>query len=154
MFKFIGFMFISLIISSCASNSWRQPTSDLQGGDRLVVKPDWERIERGITTGDFSCQGTCAEVSVDWNKVWRTVSGQEYRNRKEQNLSYCISQYQSQKSNLEYVQLALQKGELSEAQASLINQMTKNSLSGTDSICTGYLGKKPTANLKKEIFGQ
>ena len=154
MYKLISLTLISLVISSCASNSSRQPNSELQGGDRLIIKPDWERIERGVKTGDFSCQGTCAEISIDWNKVWRTVSGQEYRNRKQQNLSYCISQYQTHKSNLQSIQNLSQTGEYSEAQSSILVNMTNNSITATDSMCISYLGKRQAANLKKEILGQ
>ena len=154
MFKFISFTIISLIIASCASNSQRQPNSDLQGGDRLIVKPDWERIERGVSTGDFSCHGTCAELSIDWKKVWRTVSGQEYRDRKQANLSFCISQYQSLKSSLDHIQARFDSGDITDAQKSILNQMSQNSVTGTDAICANDLGKNQAANLKKEILGQ
>lgn len=59
------------------------------------VSLDWERIEKGLTTGDFSCVGSCAKISIDWAEAWHAVNGKDFRDKKKNQASNCEKFYTS-----------------------------------------------------------
>ena len=67
------------------------------------VSIDWERIEKGLTTGDFSCVGTCAKISIDWAEAWKTVNGKNYRDKKKNQGSNCEKFYTSHYERLNHL---------------------------------------------------
>ncbi len=63
--------------------------------NKAEISVDWERIERGLASGDFSCVGTCAKISIDWAEAWHTVNGKNYRDKKKDQASNCERFYTS-----------------------------------------------------------
>ncbi len=89
-----GLLIGLIIIGSIPAFSQSVPSG------RAEVSIDWERIERGLTTGDFSCVGTCAQISIDWAEVWHTVNGKNYREKKKDQSSNCEKFYTSHYESL------------------------------------------------------
>ncbi len=74
---------------------------------------DWERIERSLTTGDFSCVGTCADISIDWAGAWHTVNGKNYRDNKKYQASNCENYYTNHYERLNLLRNLVITGEIS-----------------------------------------
>lgn len=123
-----------------------------QAGDALEVSVDWNRIERGLKTGDFSCKGTCANVSIDWKETWLTISGQNYRNQKKRDMAYCISEFQKSKVTFEDINRMQDNGEIGATEAEILTRMHQNSMRSVELVCESRLGKRKTNNLRASIF--
>ena len=124
-----------------------------QSGDTLEVSVDWDRIERGLKTGDFSCKGTCATISIDWKETWLTVTGQKYRNQKKRDMAYCISEYQKSKNSFDDIAEMEETGDITTTQASRLTKMHESSLSSVEMICVSRLGERKANNLRESILG-
>lgn len=123
-----------------------------QAGDTLRGSVDWERIERGLTTGDFSCRGSCAEVSIDWKETWLTITGQKYRNQKKQDIAYCITEFQKSKNTLDDVDRMEEEGTIGTSEAVILKRMHEISMRSVELVCESRLGERKTKNLKVSIF--
>ena len=140
--------FCSLVFSLSLASYATSP----QAGDTLVTAVDWERIERGLSTGDFSCRGSCANVSIDWKATWLTVSGKKYRDQKRSDIAYCISEIQKFKNSIDDLARMESDAELDRSQAVLLRAMHENSLKSVEIYCESRLGVRKTRNLKASIL--
>lgn len=121
-------------------------------GTRLEFGIDWERIERGLKSGDFSCTGNCVEVRFDWEEVWKTITFKKYRDKRKQRLAYCISEYHRNKKALVEINSLISAGEITDSEATIMMQMNRTALASVDLLCNEYFGEKKALNLKKSIF--
>ena len=102
-----------------------------QAGDTLELSIDSKRIESGLKTGDFSCKGTCASVSVDWSAVGEAITGKNKRARRaseRQSLRIQLNEYMDRADSLNE---KIERGELSQEEASIhsdILEITKKSI--------------------------
>lgn len=165
--KILTLLILSVSIFGCASMNTKQneqvmctPANDRAPAESIQpgvyeVGVDWERIERGIKTGDFSCHGTCAQISIDWKEVWRTVSGKNYRDRRKADLQYCISSYSADKKAREDVAAAvkLNDGQVNERDAQILNQQRDIILRSIDRTCSELIGTDQRNKIKSEIYG-
>lgn len=117
---------------------------------RAEVSIDWDRIERGLTTGDFSCRGNCAKATIDWKETWRTLSGKNFKDKKKQNLAYCISEYQKSKNALDEIET--KKCDMANEQATQLAEAQKLSLNVVHQSCVTRLGNHRAEKLKASIF--
>ncbi len=132
--------------------STAQAESGLPESGTTKISVDWDRIEQGINTGDFSCKGSCLEVSIDWKKTWKTLSGQDYMSKRKSNISYCISNYQAVASGIERIKTNLADGKITQKQSELLIDIKANYIESTDLVCSHYLGEEKAQNLKNSIL--
>lgn len=148
---FLAFSFL-LFLFGCSSTSSRNPASQKTVSGELDVSVDWDRIKNGIKTGDFSCKGTCAEISMDWYQVWRTMSGQDFRDRKKNNLSYCIKQYVESKKSVAAAEESLRVGEITVEEYKDSLKTDEDIIRIVDKRCSSELGTSEAENLKRSIL--
>jgi hypothetical protein len=120
--------------------------------ETIGVTLDWERIERGLTTGDFSCKGTCATIKVDWKDIWLTVSGKKYRNQRRADIAYCISEYQKIKYGFNNIDHMEQMGKITYEESIGLTRIYENTFKTIDLLCISRLGKKKANNLRDNIW--
>lgn len=127
---------------------------NLEPGSKLITSVDWKRIERGLTTGDFSCRGTCLEISIDWKEIWRTISGKKYRDQKKRDIVSCISGYQQVKNLFDFIRKMEEEGRISNVEVLSLIESYQCSIESIDSVCEDMLGKNKANNLKASILGR
>ena len=138
-----------LLLTVCLVFSISSIADITAGTYRLEM--DWDRIKRGVTTGDFSCKGTCAIVSVDWKEVFNTITGKKYRALQKQRLNYCISEYQNTRNALINIHQLYESGDITDIEAEIMDEMVVNSV--IDRVCIGHLGASETQELRRQITG-
>jgi len=129
-----------------------EPNINKLAGTELKLAVDWERIEKGLITGDFSCSGNCLNVSIDWKEAFYILSGQKYMDAQKSNIAYCSAQYLSISKSIDNVELMLIEGKITEKQSRLLLKIKSNSLEAVSISCADSLGKRKNTNLKSEIM--
>ena len=121
---------------------------------RAEVSIDWERIERSLTTGNFSCVGTCAKISIDWAEVWQTVNGKNFRDKKKNQVSMCEKFYTSHYERLNQLKNLALSDEISNEfyQARLIDE--SEIMNESESIMCNGISISKRKNLKLKVLSQ